>query len=143
MGNSILVPVDGSSNSLKALEFAISEARAFGEELVILNIQASFNTPNVKRFFSEADIKKYQQELAKDALDEAIRKAQVAGVQYTVKVRSGVPKVEICNLAKELNTRLIVMGSRGLGAIKKTFLGSVSYAVLHEAPCPVTIVPLK
>jgi len=57
------------------------------------------------------------------------------------KVRIGVPDLEICKEAEEEKVTMIIMGTRGLGAIKRNILGSVSYRVLHEAPCPVTVVP--
>ena len=49
----------------------------------------------------------------------------------------------ICDLAKEKNADLIVMGSRGLNALRRTFLGSVSEYVLHHAHIPTTVVPAK
>lgn len=141
MKSKILVPIDGSVHSLKAVDFAIYAAQAFGDEIILLNVQPSFNTSNIHRFFNEKNIKEYQEQLANEALDEAIKKVQASGSQYEVKVRAGVPKEEIRQEAEQNNVRLIVMGSRGLGPITKAFLGSVSYAIVHDAPCPITIIP--
>lgn len=47
----------------------------------------------------------------------------------------------LCRLASELHTDVIVVGSRGLGAVKRVLLGSVSSYVVHNAPCPVLVVP--
>ena len=47
----------------------------------------------------------------------------------------------ICKRAKEQNVDLIVMGTRGLGAIRRTILGSVSDYVLHHSECPVSVIP--
>ena len=47
----------------------------------------------------------------------------------------------ICEIAKENNASTIVMGQRGLGAIRRTFLGSTSDYVLHHAHIPVAVIP--
>jgi nucleotide-binding universal stress UspA family protein len=54
-------------------------------------------------------------------------------------VRAGTPADEIIRAANELNVDLIVVGGRGKGAVEAILLGSVSYRVLHHAPCPVLV----
>jgi nucleotide-binding universal stress UspA family protein len=54
--------------------------------------------------------------------------------------RVGRPDREIVDLAEEIGAGLIVMGSRGLGAMRRVLLGSVSESVLRHAPCPVLVV---
>jgi len=56
-------------------------------------------------------------------------------------VRNGDAGNEICEQAKEIDVDFIVMGYRGLGTVKRAILGSVATHVLHEADCPVMIVP--
>jgi nucleotide-binding universal stress UspA family protein len=56
-------------------------------------------------------------------------------------VETGDPGRLLCTLASELNVDVIVVGSRGLGAVKRLLLGSVSSYVAHNAPCAVLIVP--
>ena len=56
---------------------------------------------------------------------------------------SGNPGAVICDVADQKAVDLIVMGSRGLNAIRRTFLGSVSEYVLHHAHVPTTVVPAK
>lgn len=136
----ILVPIDGSDSSLKALEFATALARNKDERIVILNVQPSFNTPGVRRFFNPSDIEQYQQELSAESMKAAIQYLQQASLPYESKLLYGIPAQEICRAANDYAASQIVMGSRGAGVIKGKLLGSVSYGVLHEAPCPVTIV---
>lgn len=138
--SSILVPIDGSKASLDALEYAISLVQRTEDQIVIVNIQPSFQTPNVKRFFSQENIRSYQEELSQEALSDAVELLDSLKIPYERKLQIGQTAKEICNAATELNASVIVMGSRGAGAIKGKLLGSVSYGVLHEAPCPVTIV---
>ncbi|MFD2444337.1 universal stress protein [Bacillus sp. CGMCC 1.16607] len=139
----ILVPVDGSEDSNKAILYALSLWEGKETEIILLNIQPSYNTPNVKRFVSQEQIRGYQQELSQEVLEKslAVTETKSPNVSISTKVRIGIPGIEICVEAKESQVACIVMGSRGLGAIKRTVLGSVSYSVLHDAPCPVTIVP--
>lgn len=56
-------------------------------------------------------------------------------------LESGKPGEAICAAAKKENASMIVMGSRGLNAIRRTFVGSVSDYVLHHTHVPVTVVP--
>lgn len=140
MSNVIVVPTDGSNSSIKALEYAIDLAKKTDGEIILLNVQPNFASPNVKKFFNKKDVEEYTQMLAAEALEKVKGIVEDAGVPNQVKVRIGLPKVEICQEAREANAGLIVMGYRGLGAVAGVVLGSVSYGVLHESPCPVTIV---
>jgi nucleotide-binding universal stress UspA family protein len=139
--NRLLVPVDGSTHSIKALQFALQLADGKDSEIVLLNVQPSYNTPNVKRFVGKEQIREYQTEESKNAFERAIAEIKSVTIPVETKLRIGDPSIEICEEARESQVTQIIMGYRGLGAIKRTVLGSVSYKVLHDAPCPVTIVP--
>ena len=58
-----------------------------------------------------------------------------------VKLAGGKPGEAICGVIKECEADLVVMGSRGMGAIRRTFVGSVSDYVLHHSHVPVIICP--
>lgn len=137
----ILVPVDGSVGSDKAVRFAISIAEGKDNEIILLNVQPSYNTPNVKRFFSQEQIHSFQEESSKEVLDHVLEIINNSGAAVRTIVRDGDPGDEICEEAKESAVDLIVMGYRGLGTVKRAILGSVATHVLHETDCPVTIVP--
>jgi len=137
----ILIPVDGSAGSDKAVRFALSLVEGEDKELILLNVQLSYNMFHVKRFFSEEQIQSFQEESSKEALSHALELTKgLPGIVRT-HVRIGDPGTEICEEAKESAVDFIVMGYRGLGAIKRTIMGSVATHVLHETPCPVVIVP--
>lgn len=135
-----IVAIDGSEYSLRALKCAIELSQSLDAEIVLINVQPSFSTANVKRFFSEEEIKNYQQELGKEAFKSAEELLQSTNCKFSTVIRTGTPAVEICNFAKEVGAAGIFMGSRGFGPIRGAILGSVSYSVLNNAPCPVTIV---
>ena len=64
-------------------------------------------------------------------------------VMGKIRTESGKPGDVIIKTAKEEHVGLIVIGSRGLGLVKRTLAGSVSDHVLHNAPCPVVICKLQ
>ncbi len=137
----ILVPVDGSEGSDKAVRFAISLATKDNDEIVILNVQHSYNTPHVKKFFSQEEIQAYQEELSKDVFSHTLELTNNAAVQVRTLLRRGDPGKEISAESKEGGFDFIVMGYRGLGAVKRVIMGSVATNVLHETEIPVVIVP--
>ncbi|MBN7773258.1 universal stress protein [Clostridium aminobutyricum] len=137
----ILVPVDGSAGSDKSVLFAISLAEGKDDEIVLLNVQPSYNTPNVKRFFSQEQIHSFQEESSKEVLEHTLELINNTSLSVRTVVRNGDPGNEICEEAKESSVDLIVMGYRGLGTVKRALMGSVATHVLHETTCPVTIVP--
>ncbi|AEG59686.1 universal stress protein [Desulforamulus ruminis] len=136
----ILIPVDGSAGSDKAVRFAISLAEGKDAELIVLNVQFNF-TPNIKRFFSQEEIRSYQEELSKEVLDHTLEITNEYAIPVRTVVRIGDPGKEILEEAKESSVDFIVMGYRGLGPVKRTILGSVATHVLHATLSPVMIVP--
>jgi nucleotide-binding universal stress UspA family protein len=90
----------------------------------------------------------YQQALeavredAQQVLDEQVQKLEEAGASVKeAHLRIGERRDQaIVHLAEELGAGLIVMGSRGLGGVRRALMGSVSASVVHHAHCPVMIV---
>ena len=70
-------------------------------------------------------------------------KCDEKGISRKAILRSGSPGEGICEIANQYDAKIIVMGTRGLGKIRRTLLGSVSNYVLHHAHIPVIIVPKK
>jgi len=74
-------------------------------------------------------------------LDEQVRKIEAArGSVAQAHLREGKPEAEITAVAEEIGAGLIVVGSRGLGGIRRALLGSVSDAVVRHPHCPVSVV---
>jgi nucleotide-binding universal stress UspA family protein len=151
MKQDILVPFDGSACATEALRVAIDMAKVFNEKIVLLNVQWSYETAHTKEFFSQKQIDDYRIQMGNEAMQPGKDILQQSGVGFITKILVGDPREQICKEAlagsaegtahKDLGMRLIVMGSRGLNAFLGSVLGSVSMGVLHNAPCPVTIVP--
>ncbi|CAH1796163.1 unnamed protein product [Owenia fusiformis] len=91
-----------------------------------------------------ADILKHSEERSKKILNEYQTKCKEAGIEHCKAwTKSGVAGEAICETAHELHADMILLGSRGLGTVRRTILGSVSDYVLHHAHIPVLIVPKK
>jgi universal stress protein A len=138
---SILVPVDFSDCSRKALQYAIPLAAQHQAAITLLYVigTASYNTgeySEVNYAVLEAEMRTASEEklaaFAKDELPE-----QIAA---TTLVRSGSAGAEIIALAKSMPADLIVISTHGRSGLKHIFLGSVAEDVVRRAPCPVLVV---
>ncbi|KAI3443367.1 hypothetical protein Pfo_000032 [Paulownia fortunei] len=85
-------------------------------------------------------VKKAQEENAANILTRALHMCKEKKVKAETLILEGDPKDKICQAAEELHVDLVVLGSRGLGTIKRALLGSVSNYCAHHVHCPVLIV---
>ncbi|WP_042355722.1 universal stress protein [Bacillus rubiinfantis] len=143
MTRKILVGIDGSENSLRALQEAIHMARAYESKLFVVNVQPTFNAIHTRVFINDELIKEYQKELYENATNEALAILEKENLDYELMMRTGDPVQQICRLAAELAVSYIVIGSRGMGLVKGTVLGSVSNGILHDSHVPVLVIPQK
>ena len=134
----ILVPVDGSANSKRAFEKAISLAT--GGSITALYVIETPPTVYVEsQKVLDAAMAKYKKE-ADEVLDQYEAMAASHGIKIEAVIAEGEPGPAILSYAEKGGFDLIVMGSRGRGKITEAVLGSVSSKVLKEAKCPVVIV---
>lgn len=137
----IVVPIDGSSDALLALKYAVEHAKAFQDKIILLNVQSNVDYETLNEYISKAQLQSMQEDKAKKIFADATQILEQHSVQYETKVRTGVPSIEISQEAKEQNARAIIMGTRGMGPALSNALGSVSYSLTHLTPCPLTLVP--
>jgi len=129
----IIVGVDGSGHSHRALEWAMNEAAIRRAPLTVITV---INYPG-----DHAGA-----ERARQAAAEAVEKARAglgdtSPAQVIIQLASGLPAEEILNAARD--TDLIVVGARGAGGFARLLLGSVSSHLVHHAPCPVVVIPAE
>ena len=142
MVRQIIVPIDESIHSHRALQYACKVAKEADVHLVVVNVQPSYDkSPNFHQFVSKSEIQQYIQETGAEILEKAIQAIDDKDIEVEKIICTGIPKVEITKIAKERDASSIIMGTRGYGAVKSAFIGSVSLGVLQLAPCPVTLVP--
>ena len=136
----ILVPVDGSDNSLRALDHAIFLAKSTGAGVTAMNVIESPPTVYIESQKLIDDIMvKYRTESAK-ILDRCKQIAEKAGVKIETVIAEGDAASNITGYAQKEDFDLIIIGSRGLGKFKEMVLGSVSNKVLHHSKASVLIV---
>ena len=135
----ILVPVDGSENSRRALEQAISMSGA-GCLITIVHVIDVPPTVYVEsqKLLNEI-MGKFREESTR-ILDQFKSIAQKSGVAVDAVALEGDAAQSIVDYAQKGGFDMIVMGSRGLGKLQGLILGSTSRKVLHQARCPMLIV---
>ena len=135
----VLVPIDGSPNSLRALAYVVRQnAKHHRSRIHLINIQ-----PRLPRslFVTRAMISEYHLTQSEAALVLARRLLAKSRLSAEESVAVGDPADTILKIAKRLQCDELVMGTRGLGSLKGLLLGSVTTKVLHLARMPVTVIP--
>jgi len=135
----ILVPLDGSKNSIRGLEHAISLAKLADASIVGTHVSyVPGNLANPRQGFINQELVKE----AKDYLYTAKKQCDESNIEFTSEIIPGIPSTGIVNFAHDVKNKinLIVMGTRGLSSAKETFLGSVSNHVVHKSNIPVLLV---
>ena len=137
----ILVPVDFSDHSAKAVEVAVGFAKAFGAKVHLLH-SYPLNVGGISPYglVIPENLDRDIREAAEKQLAEWGEKVTSEGVEVERHVTPMFPSEAIENLAQEIGADLIVMGTRGLSGIKHVVLGSVAERAVRIAPCPVLTV---
>ena len=143
----ILLATDGSEEADLALTTAADLAKSTNSELHVAYVfptavQRPFPNPILAR---PADEMEHELEeamhQAQEFLDRQVERIKADGVTVAeTHLIRGRPDREIIHLGEEIGTGLIVMGSRGLGGVRRALMGSVSDSVVRHAHCPVLIV---
>ncbi len=137
-GTGVVVGVDGSEASKRAIAFAAEEASLRGTPLVAVYAWMPPLTPGLEYLWSE-ELVESQRAAAEEAI--AIGVAGLASRYPDLEVRREIvqsPPVAALVQAAE-HAELLVVGSRGRGGISRLLLGSVSHGVLQALPCPVVV----
>jgi nucleotide-binding universal stress UspA family protein len=137
----ILIATDGSDSAHEALEFGLDLAAKQDARVFVVHVAPAVDVmpyanfgyvgPSVPHEFDEHD---------RECLQEAAELAAEKGVDVETAVLKGRAADEIVTYADTIDADLIVVGSRGHGAIANAVIGSVSRGVLHESRRPVLIV---
>jgi len=142
----ILVPIDFSENSEKAVRYGIEIGRDRNASVSFLHIVnqriidavQELNIRGYKGDFVKAVRKLIQDK--ENVLKQFVPMERLDGIQAEFLVRKGEASEQIIKAAKEFNIDLIIVGSQGHSALASVLIGSVAQNVVHHAPCPVLIV---
>lgn len=145
----LLVPVDGSPESKKAVAQAVSLAKKYESEITLITVvevesDVAYSELGVVVSGEYAGVRdtliKIRTESSNKMLDAIIKSLDCTGIPITKTVRVGSAHPEITEEAVQGRYDLIVMGHRGLNPVKRFFMGSVAKRVIEDAPCSVLIV---
>ena len=139
----IIVATDGSPGANRAIDTAVTMAKASGYELVILTIGGNVTGAELRRLAStEGDLTKALKSAADLILSRARKRARRGGVSAVRTVAGwGDPAEAIIDTVKHEKADILVVGRRGRSRLSHLLLGSVSQKLASLAPCKVVIVP--
>lgn len=136
----MVVGIDTSDTSRRALAFAGELARRIGARLTVVfvrNYSAAAWSPELAVAY---DLGVWNDEKEAAACQQCVDVLEPLGIQWEFHAANGDPADEIEAVASRHDAGLIVVGSRGFGALKSAVLGSVSTRLAHRSPRPVLVV---
>lgn len=135
----ILIATDGSPSAQEAVEAGLELAKEQGADVTFLHVTPA---EEIRGGRGGAHALTHREEIdeSETALEEAAEAAGAAGVSYALERFAGETVETIVALADSKDVDLIVLGSRGRGAVASAILGSVSHGVLHHSTRPVLVV---
>jgi nucleotide-binding universal stress UspA family protein len=139
----ILVGIDGSDHSRRALEWAVNEAAVRHAPLTVLTVSqavAGIWGRGPVEYPGDPDRATHAREAAQKQTDTVLQNAAASRPSsVSVEAVTGFPAEELLRAAAGAD--MIVLGSRGAGGFKQLRMGSVAHQVTHHAHCPVVVVP--
>lgn len=138
--DSILIAIDGSPSADEAIDFGLELAADQGAAVTFVHVVPTMDVVPMTGFGFAGAVPHELNESDTELLDDARARAEETGVTAYTKLLRGEPADEIVTYADCVDAGLIVVGSRGHGAIASALIGSVSRGVLHESRRPVLIV---
>lgn len=135
----ILVPLDFSPPSLRALRFAREWAARFGSEICLLHVIEPMNTYGIlgtEPIVMALPPMDFHQD-ARAELERIVQQEFPDAAKVSVHLRDGAAYDEIANAARDLGADLIVIATHGRGGLSRTFMGSTAERVVRHATCPV------
>lgn len=137
----ILVPIDGSEHSLRALDVVLKRRACDGEmDLHLLNVQIPVDSGHARMFVSEQELRDYHQAEGVTALQAARKMLDDSQVGYSWHVLVGHVADTIIRFAEEQGFHEIVMGTHGRSGLAHLLMGSIASEVVRSSGLPVTLV---
>lgn len=142
MTEKILLPVDGSEQSLRAVEHVIAQYETLREppEIHLLHVHLPIPVGRIQAHVSKETLEGYYREEGRAQIDAAEQRLKAAGVPFISHIHVGQPADVIAREAAALGASLIVMGTHGRGGMASLVMGSVAGRVVHLATGPVLLV---
>ena len=139
----IVVGVDGSESSIDATRAAVDLARARSAKLYIVTVVRPpegwwgiVGSPPTAEALGDS-----LSDAQRDVLDRALRAVDLTDLDYETQEEIGEPSSRLIDTCSRVDADLLVVGRRGAGLFRRMVVGSVANHVVHDAPCPVLVVP--
>jgi nucleotide-binding universal stress UspA family protein len=137
----LLVPVDFTETSDRALDYAVELARKFDAAVTVLHAYQIpvYGFPD-GAYITAAELASQISNAAQQRLDALIDARKTAGVQMDAILRDGVAWEEINDLAREIHADLIIIGTHGRRGLARALLGSVAENVIRTSTLPILVI---
>jgi nucleotide-binding universal stress UspA family protein len=137
----ILLATDGSREADLAASTAVGLAQETASELHVVHVLILPLNSAHDPYSFDTEARERSEKRARERLEGLVGGIEASGGTVEAShLRVGRPDAEIVGLAEEISAGLIVVGSRGFGAVRRVLTGSVSDSVVHHAHCPVVVV---
>ena len=139
----IVVGVDGSDPSIDAVRAAGALALCQSAHLIIVTVVRPpegwwgiVGSPPTAEALGDS-----LSDAQRDVLDRTLRSVDLSNVSYETREEIGEPSSQLIDVCTRVDADILVVGRRGAGLLRRMVVGSVANHVVHEAPCPVLVVP--
>jgi len=137
----ILVPVDFTETSDRALDYAVELAKKLGARVTVMHAYELpiYGFPD-GALVATVEVATRISQAAQEGLTAAVEKRKAAGVEMRAILRDGPPAEEIAAVAKDIEAGLVVLGTHGRRGLRRAIMGSVAEEVIREVHVPVLTV---
>ena len=139
----IAVGVDGSEAAIDATRVAVDVARARSAKLYIVTVVRPpegwwgiVGAPPTAEALGDS-----LSDAQRDVLDRALKAVDLTDIDYETQEEIGEPSTRLIDVCNRVDADVLVVGRRGAGRFRRMIVGSVANQLVHEAPCPVLVVP--
>lgn len=134
----LLLPVDGSDNSSRAVDYGMGMAELVGADIVLINCHRT-----VPKTLGKPNFEQVGKELRKESeavLAPYVQRVEAKGIKCKSLAVGGATAEAIFDTVKAEKADMVIMGSKGKTDLQGLLIGSVTHRVLHLAPCPVLVI---
>ena len=140
-GKIVTIGVDGSKYADFALEFYKKSVKTPGDKVVLIHVPQMYSMEDASPGVIQ-DLMMKMRDKADKMRDSYRQKLSEAGIEGDVELAFGNPGEQIIAVSTKVNAKMIIIGARGVGLIRRTLMGSVSDYVLHHSHVPVLVTKL-
>lgn len=141
--NVIVAGVDGSEAAIDAVRVAVDLARSQSAKIYIVTVVRPpegwwgiVGSPPTAEALGDS-----LSDAQRNVLDRALRAVDLTGMDYETQEEIGEPSSRLIDVCNRVDADVLVVGRRGAGLLRRMMVGSVANHLVHEAPCPVLVVP--